>query len=399
MDYYNLEFSTNDIFENTVPKTQSLPISPLEKNDEQTKELITKSQFIIVTSLISVIGILLLISFILSIVGFLHQPPVVFSTDTLQNLDNIAANVSIVDSAIQASGFKTQLGFSAIIGTVKADTLNTSSLLSQTLTSNKFQTTTLEASTLEINNLKTNSIELKSAPNSGIFNPTSIVYTNSNQTNTLQADSIVLLNGDANLNISSDNIIFHQSSGKIKELESIRFLASNLTQSTIGSPGVATLLLPAVGGSQFGNLTIPLADLKLGSSFRIIASGTFVNLAVTDRVATLCISNTEAKTGNQPSQIIIGVFNADGMFMLANTRGTWIYTTTFSISNIQNPASSAFEAFGNSIVRSNDACRLNVVANSNTNIDIQQGLQLAIWGSWDFDNAVLTLNQIYLEVL
>jgi hypothetical protein len=396
MDYLNLEFPTNDNFENTLPKIESLPVYQ-EKNEVDN---ITKSQFIILASLIPVIGVILLISFILSIVGFLHQPPIVFNPDTLQNLDNIAANVSIVDSGIQSSGFKTQLGFSAIIGTVKADTLNTSTLSSQTLTTNQFQTSAVEASALEINNLKTNTIELKSDPNSGIFNSTSIVYTNSNQTNTLQADSIVLLNGDANLTISSDNIIFHQSNGKIKELESIRFLASKLAQSTIGSPGVATLLLPApTSGVQFGNLTIPLTDLKLGSSFRITVSGTFVNLAVTDRVATLCISNTEAKTGNQPSQIIIGVFNADSMFMLANTRGTWIYTTSFSISNIQNPASTTFEAFGNSIVRSNDACRLNVVANSNTNIDIQQGLQLAIWGSWDFDNAVLTLDQVYLEVL
>ncbi len=397
MDYLSLEFDSptinlnNESFVST-PKQSETP-KPSTIND------LDKNQVIIFSSIIGVIGLFILIGLILSILGLNHEPPISFTPDTMIKLNQISANVSIVDSAIQATGFIDNTGFSAIGGTVKTGTLDTTSIIGHSLTTNEFVATTLEAPNLEINEVKTNLIQL----NETTFNPTSISYSNStsNQTNTLEAKSIVLLNTTTtdSSTISSNNIVFHQNSGKIKNLESLRFLASDLVLSTTQPTGVATLFLPTITGVQFGNLTIPFTDLRLGSTFRITATGTYHNQSGAERYATLCVSNTENKTGDQPSQIIIGNLTTDGMFIPINGAATWVYTCTFSITNITTPTTTHFEAFGTTSVKGPNGNFQGLINHTNTNIDIQLGLELTIWGSWTQSDATLTLNQLFVEHL
>jgi hypothetical protein len=392
MDYLNLEFesSTNSIpVNNPIPQT----VKSVSSND------LTKNQIITFSSLIGVMGLLLLIALILSIIALGHQPVSPFTIDTMQNLDKIAANVSIVDSAITASGFIDNTGFSAINGTVKTGSMNTNSIVAHTFTTNEFKSSTLTAPDLEINEVKTNLVQLDAT----ILNPTSIVYadTASDQTTTLQSTSIILANSNTTTSttISPNNIVFHLTPGNIKNLESLRFLASNLSQSTTGASGIATLLLPVGGGIQFANLNIPSVDLKTGSTFRVTATGTFTNLAVTDSVATLCIANTENKTGNQPSQIILGVLTTDGMFMPANATGQWVYRCMFSITDRTTPASTSIEAFGDATIRHGGNNFLSLFDHSNSTIDTQQGLQLTVWGSWNQIGGTLFLQQMFIEQL
>ncbi len=394
----DFDYPTSEV---TSPITSNVNV-PLEV--KQPSILVdNKKQFIILTSLCSVIGLLAIIAFILSILAFLHQPQSLFSPEQISNLEAISENVSISNSNVVASGFEDTEVFSAIGDVLKCNLATVGNIVCGTLTTNDLKTSSFVAPILQINELKTTSIQLNGSESNSVFTPDSIVYSNtdSNTTNTFEAGSLVLLDNATNdsTEITANQIIFHLNSGKIKNLESLRFMGLNLSQSTVFNPGVATLLLPTSGGQQFGSLTIPPTDLKVGSTFRITAYGTFIVQNGSANAFTFTIANTQNKVSNQPSQIIIGYYPTH--FTLGgNTSGKWVFTSTFSINSINDASLTSFQSFGN--VTANSANELvDVMLNYNSaNINIQQGLQLSVWASWESAiGAQLTLNKIFLEQL
>lgn len=397
MDYMSLEFdSPNPVVINENVSKPTIPTKP------QTTQ--PPNRFIILSSLCGVFGLLTIIALILSILAFLHQPSSVFTPASIENLDTIAANVTIVDTNVQASGFQDGANiFSAIGDALKCATLNAGNIISDTMETNTLTTSILVAPTLQINELKTNLIQLNSSQSSSVFKPTSIVYSDtvSTQTNTFEANSIVLFNESTNesTTITPNSITFQLNAGKIKNLVSLRYQAFNLTESTnFLPPGVAVLLLPTSGGIQSGSLIIPPQDLKLGSTFRITAHGTYQNFAVSDSKATFSIANTQNKTNNQPSQVILGVY-PEGIDVLGSSAGSWIHTIEFSINDIKTPATTSIQAFGKMTLKKPGSITQTVFNHTNTNINTQQGLQLTVWGTWNETANVLVLNQLYVEQL
>jgi hypothetical protein len=335
--------------------------------------------------------------------GFIHQPESIFNPQQISTLNQISANVSIVNTNLLATGFENSSAtFSAVTDVLKCDVATISNSVSNTLTTNDLVTTIFVAPTLQTNELKTNSIQLNAAQATSTFDSTNIMYSNtsSSDASTLTANSVVLENKstEESTMITSNNVIFHLNSGKIKNLSALRYQALKLSQSTVFTPGVPTLLLPTSNGLQFGNLTIPLADLKVGSTFRITAYGTYFIQSVGNEVY-LLISNTENKINNQPTQVIISNFPL-GLIFVGSAAGSWIYTATFSINNIDNPASTSIEAFGKMIGKTSGVINQTVVSNLASNINTTQGLQLAVWATWTgINGAQLTLNKLYLEQL
>jgi hypothetical protein len=401
MDYYtNLEYPTSEI---SLPNVPNSTTSSVEQKSIPTTSTKTK-QFVILTSLSGVIGILVIISFILSILSFLRQPEQIFTTEQISNLDTISANVSIVNTNLRAAGFQdSENVFSAVTDVLKCNVATISNSVSNTLTTNDLVTTIFVAPILQTNEVKTSAIQLNAAQATSTFDQTSIIYSNisSSDTNTLTANSILLENKSTEEStlITPNNVTFHLNSGKIKNLESLRYQALQLSQSTVFTPGIPTLLLPTSNGLQFGNLTLPLADLKIGSTFRIIAYGTYFIQTPPGNEVHLIIANTENKINNQPTQVIINSF-PQGLTFDNAASGSWIYTTTFSINNIDNPAATSFQAFGRMIGKTSGQINQVVVNNMSSNINIQQGLQLSFWANWvGSAGAQLTLKKFYLEQL
>jgi hypothetical protein len=398
-DYTNLEYPTYE----SSPNVPNSSVSSQEVKAIPTTSSKTK-QFVILTSLSGVIGILVLISFILSILSFSHQPNQIFTTEEISTLNQISANVSIVNTNVLAAGFQdSSATFSAVTDVLKCDVATISNSVSNTLTTNDLVTTIFVAPILQTNELKTNSIQLNAAQATSTLNSTSIIYSNSssNDTNTLEANSILLENKstEESTTITSNNVTFHLNSAKIKNLESLRYQALNLAQSTVFTPGVPTLLLPTSNGLQFGNLTIPLADLKVGSTFRLTGFGTYFIQTPPGNQFYLLIANTETKINNQPTQVIISHFPHPIGFVTTSS-GSWIYTTTFSINNIDNPASTSFEASARMIAKTSGTINQVVLSQISSNINLQQGLQLSVWGAFSGNvGGQLTLNKIYLEQL
>ncbi len=403
MDYYSLEFPSGPqettFSSSTLPPTlPSQTITPVTNTTSVSKEIV------ILWSVSGVVGLLTIVALALSILAYMHQPVSPFAPATVSNLQQISDNVEIVDTtSIQAAGFQdTAKDFSAIGGSVECKGLTSGSVLADSVTANTITVSTLVAPSLTIGEVKTNLVTLASSQFNSSFSDSKIVYadTSSSKLNTITPGSVVLSDVSTTqaVTITSDNIVFNLTSGQLKSLESLRFMASDLTQATTTPPTRATLLMPAVTPVQFGSLTIPLAQLRLGSTFRITANGIHANLSGTVRVMTICVANTSTQSGFQPAQIILGVLDRDGI-NVQDGSGQWVYECTFSINIISTPATSWFQAAGKMIAQTSGLLSQNAFRNTNTSVDIQAGLQLTIWGTWDAASAQLMLNQLYVEQL
>jgi hypothetical protein len=404
-DYYSLEFPSGSV---ATPSSSSTPAQttltqPIQPIPKVTTTSASK-EIIILGSVSGVVGLLTIIALALSILAYMHQPVSPFALATVSNLQEISDNVTVVDTtSIQAAGFQdTNKDFSAIGGSIECTGLTSGNIVSDSVTANTITVSTLVAPSLTIGEVKTDSVILASSQFNSSLSDSKIVYadTTSSKTNTITPSSVVLSDTSTtqSVTITPDNIVFTLNTNQIKSLESLRFMASDLTQATTTPATQATLLMPAVTPIQFGSLTIPLAQLKLGSTFRITANGTHSNSAGALRYMTICVANTQTQSGFQPAQIILGVLNRDGVYV-GDGSGQWIYECTFSINIISTPATSWFQAAGKIIAQTAGSVSQNAFRNTNTSVDIQAGLQLTIWGTWDAGLAQFILNQLYVEQL
>jgi hypothetical protein len=302
------------------------------------------------------------------------------TTQTLLALSNAA---SINDTNVVAAKFQTQ-DFSAsasgltsletkILGMLKCtDVKSTTFVLNSELhlVGESANLTSLQADTLNVG------AQI-------VATPGSIVYTQALNSTIISPDALQVSNSTNAARVTSGNIDITN-----RFLESLVYLGTDMTASTYfnyQSSVFSSLLLPGSTGIQYGSFNFALGDLIDGFTLRLTGSGFYTCNGDDENSFAFCIGNTTSLNdlGTLPLEIILGGDALDRLTIQGQQiEMAFIFECTLSVNKITSTTFANIQAFGNFFV-ANDGFGIlgqEHVYQKTSTIDVDDGLQLSVWG-------------------